>query len=181
MKKILLVSLTVVLGIILAACSEDKKSDELAEVTIPATFFEGQDIDAAIANAKQSGIKEVIKNGDGSVTYKMTTAEHEEMLNGIKEGIQGSINEMEKGEDFQSIKNVTYNDSFSEFTLTVNKEEFEKGLDSIASFGLGIAGMYYQLFNGVAVEDYQVTVNFTDEATDEVIKTIVYPDEYKEQ
>ncbi|MEK5231932.1 hypothetical protein MHB42_09170 [Lysinibacillus sp. FSL K6-0232] len=180
MKKILLVLLTVMLGVILAACSEDKKSDELAEVTIPATFFEGQDIDAAIASAKQSGIKEVSKNDDGSVTYKMTTAEHEEMLNGIKEGIKATIEDMKTGEDFQSIKDVTYNDTFSEFTLAVNKEEFDKGLDSIASFGLGIAGMYYQLFNGVAVEDYQVTVSFTDEATDEVIKKIVYPDEYKE-
>lgn len=46
------------------------------EVTIPATLYKGQDIDSIISEAKNSGIKEVIKNDDGSLTYKMSKSEH---------------------------------------------------------------------------------------------------------
>ncbi len=40
------------------------------EVTVPASFLEGEDIDSVIAQAKEDGIKDVKKNDDGSVTYK---------------------------------------------------------------------------------------------------------------
>jgi len=46
------------------------------EVTISATFMEGEDIDNVVAEAKKDGIKDVTKNEDGSVTYKMSKAEH---------------------------------------------------------------------------------------------------------
>ncbi|MGO4369850.1 hypothetical protein AB4Z21_03445 [Paenibacillus sp. MCAF20] len=39
-------------------------------VTLPASLFEGQNIDEVIASAKEDGVKEATKNEDGSVTYK---------------------------------------------------------------------------------------------------------------
>lgn len=93
MKKLLILPLTLLLGFLLVACSQDKESDSgkktdngentaeetskeeslkvdkgllNVEVTIPASFYEGQDIDKAITEAKKEGIKEAIKNDDGS-------------------------------------------------------------------------------------------------------------------
>ncbi|MEA0565054.1 hypothetical protein [Lysinibacillus irui] len=200
MKKFLILPLTLLLGILLVACSQsddsgkktdgaDKASEESlkvdkgllnVEVTIPATLYEGQDIDSIISKAKDSGIKEVIKNDDGSLTYKMSKSEHKEMMKELKEGIVKSVEELKTSEDFVSINDVAYNKSFSEFTLTVNKEKFEGSFDAIASFGLGLAGMYYQLFNGAEVDDYKVSVNFKDESNGEVFDTIVYPDDLNE-
>jgi len=208
LKNLLLVSFVLLLSIFLAACSqnaqkEDGKKEDVAEVTtdktsdgeplkvdkgllnvevtIPASFLEGQDIDTVIAEAKNEGIKEVIKNDDGSITYKMSKSEHKKMMKEMEEGIIKSVEEIKTGEDFTSIKDVSYNKSFSEFTLSVNQEEFENSLDSIASFGLAVTGMYYQLFNGVNPEKYKVTVIFKNESNGEVINTIVYPDDLNEK
>ncbi|MGE6514064.1 hypothetical protein [Lysinibacillus sphaericus] len=205
MKKLFVLPLVILLGIVLVACSQDQEKDsskkkESAEnaseetsqdesfkvdkgllnvdVTIPASFFEGQDIDSAIAEAKKEGIKEAVKNDDGSVTYKMTKSKHKEMMKELETGILETVEEIKTSTDSPtSIKDVTYNKSFSEFTLMVNKEEFENSFDAMASFGLAITGMYYQLFSGVDPEKFKVTVIFKDESNGEVINTIVYPDD----
>lgn len=173
--------LLLLLGALMAACSEDQKKAGDVEVTIPALFFEGQDIDSVISKAKNSGIKEIIKNDDGTLTYKMAKPEHEEMMKGLKEGILANVDEIKASDDFKSVKDITYNKSFSEFTVSVNKEEFESSLDTMASVGLALTGMYYQLFNGADVENYKVTVIFNDESSGEVINTMVYPDVLNEK
>jgi len=172
--------LLLLLGALMAACSEDQKKAGDVEVTIPALFFEGQDIDSVISKAKNSGIKEIIKNDDGSLTYKMSKSKHKEMMKDLKERIVKSVEELKTSEDFASINDVAYNKSFSEFTLTVNKEKYEGSFDALASFGLALAGMYYQLLNGADVEDYNVTINFKDESNGKVFDTMVYPEALNE-
>ena len=203
MKKLLLVPLTLLLVILLIACSQDKESDSgkktdhaektaeesplkvdkgllNVEVTIPASLLEGQDIDTAITAAKEEGVKEVIKNSDGSVTYKMPKSVHKKMLKELEESVLETVEEIKTSDDFTSIKDVTYNKSFTEFTLTVNKEQFDNSFDAMSSMGLAIVGMYYQLFNGIDPEKFKVTVIFKDEANGDVINTVVYPDDLNE-
>ncbi|MGE7947916.1 hypothetical protein [Lysinibacillus sp. NPDC093688] len=200
MKKLLLVPLTLLLVILLVACNQDKESDSgkktdnadktaeetplkvdkgllNVEVTIPASFLEGQDIDTAITAAKEEGVKEVIKNSDGSVTYKMPKSVHKKMLKDLEKSVVETVEEIKTSDDFTSIKDVTYNKSFTEFTLTVNKEQFENSFDAMSSMGLAIVGMYYQLFNGMDPEKFKVTVIFKDEANGDVINKVVYPDD----
>lgn len=205
MKKILILPLTLLFSILLVACGQDKESESgkksnnadtteetkdgsfkvdkgllNVEVTIPASLFEGQEIDSAITEAKKEGIKEVIKNDDGSVTYKMSKSVHKEMMKEMEKDILETIEEIKTSKDFASIKDVSYNKSFTEFTLTVNKEQFENSFDAMASMGLALSGMYYQLFSGVDSEKFKVTVIFKDESNGEIINTIVYPDDLNE-
>ncbi|MEY9970541.1 hypothetical protein ABH966_000905 [Lysinibacillus sp. RC46] len=204
MKKLLILPLTLLLGFLLVACSQDKESDSgkktdnvdktteetskdeslkvdkgllNVEVTIPASFYEGQDIDQAITEAKKEGIKEAIKNDDGSVTYKMSKSVHKKMMEELEKSVLETVDEIKTSDDFPSIKDVTYNKSFTEFTLTVNKEEFESSFDAMSSMGLAIVGMYYQLFGGTDPEKFKVTVIFKDESNGEVINKVVYPDD----
>ncbi|MGQ4665522.1 hypothetical protein ACUIJN_06715 [Metabacillus halosaccharovorans] len=151
------------------------------EVTLPASMFEGEDIDTVIADAKKEGVKEVTKNEDGSLTYKMSKAKHKEMMEELKTGILETIEETKNSEDYVSIKDITHNDSFSEFTLLVEKSAYEDSMDGFAAFGLGISGMYYQLYNGVDPDDYKVTIFLKDEASQEVFDEIVYPDDLEEE
>lgn len=205
MKKILILPLTLLFSILLVACGQDKESESgkksdnadtaeetkngsfkvdkgllNVEVTIPASLFEGQEIDSAITEAKKEGIKEVIKNDDGSVTYKMSKSVHKEIMKKMEKDILETIEEIKTSKDFASIKDVSYNKSFTEFTLTVNKEQFENSFDAMASMGLALPGMYYQLFSGVDSEKFKVTVIFKDESNGEIINTIVYPDDLNE-
>lgn len=146
------------------------------EITLPASLFKNQDMDKVIEKAKADGVKDVTPNPDGSVTYKMPKSVHAEMMKKMEKNITDSVQDLKSGNSFKSIKDVTHNKSFSEFTLIVDKSAYEKSFDGFASIGLGMSGMYYQLFNGVSSEKLKVSIQIKDEATKEVFKTIVYPD-----
>jgi hypothetical protein len=151
------------------------------EITLPASMFEGQDINTVIADAKKEGVKEVTQNEDGSLTYKMSKAKHKEMMKEIKDSIIASVEEMKNSEDFQSFKDITYNDDFSEFTVIVDKGKYENSMDGFATMTLAMSGMMYQLYNGVDADKYKVTIYLKDEATQEVFDEIVYPDDLSEE
>ncbi|SDZ05344.1 hypothetical protein SAMN05421736_105241 [Evansella caseinilytica] len=153
------------------------KGQETVEITLPASLVEGQDIDETIADAKESGVEDVIQNEDGSLTYKMSSATYQEMLDELVDSMNEAIEEIKNSEDFVSIKDVTANSSFSEFTMVVDQEAFENSFDAFAALGLGITGMYYQVFEGVAQDDIKVTINLENEETGDIFDTVVYPDD----
>ncbi|NMD72624.1 hypothetical protein HHO41_20510 [Bacillus sp. DNRA2] len=197
MKKLLLIFLAFGL-VLLTACSSaneantDKKSDKgknvekseaievdkgllNVEVTLPASMFEDEDVDSAIAKAEANGIK-VTKYNDGSVTYKMSKSRHKEMIKDLEKELIKSIDEMKNDAELASIQDITHNQSFSELTLIVDKVAYENSFDGFAVLGLGFSGMYYQLFNGIDVDHLKVTIFVKDGATGEVFDEIVYPD-----
>ncbi|MBD7985948.1 hypothetical protein H9649_15355 [Sporosarcina sp. Sa2YVA2] len=205
MKKKLL-AILLLSTLTLAACSskddasekvdngkqEEKKTEETngavavdkglmnVEVTIPASFLEGEDIDAVVAEAKEDGIKDAKKNADGSVTYKMTKAKHKEMMQEMKTNATEYIEDLINNEDFTSINDITYNKDFSKFTLEVDKEAFENSFDGFAAMGLAMSGMFYQLFDGVDTEKLSVTIDTVDYSSGEVFGTVNYPEAFED-
>ena len=87
----------------------------------PPSFFGDQDAEQVIEDAKSKGVSEATVNDDGSVTYKMSKATHEKMMKEMKDQAVQSIEELKNGEDFTSIKDITYNDQLSEFTMVVDR------------------------------------------------------------
>ncbi|WP_042346137.1 hypothetical protein [Bacillus massiliigorillae] len=195
MKSIKLL-LLLVLSISLVACSSNddskkEKSEEKGavevdkgllnvEVTLPASFFEGEDIDKVIAEAKKDGVKEVTKNEDGSLTYKMSKSQHTKMMKEMETTIKDSIKELETNKDLASVKGVEYNKKFTEFTIVVDQAAYENSMDGFAIFGLAMQSMFYQLFDGVKPDEYKATFHLKDEATSKVFDTVVYPDALQE-
>lgn len=195
MKKILLLAFMSL--VVLTACNKDEsttvektidesnKSEKIevdkgllnVEVTLPASFFEKQDINTVIENAKAEGVKEVTQNSDGSLTYKMSKGDHKKILSEMGESIEQSMKEMKTSGDFASIQDVKANKSYSEFTLIVDKTKFENSFDGLATLALGATGMYYQVFNGSGADRAKVTVNFEDGSTGEIFDTTVFPDD----
>ena len=92
----------------------------------------------------------------------------------LADGAKKAVEDIKNDTTFTSIQDITYNDSFTEFTMIVDKATYENSMDEFAALGLGMNGMFYQVFDGV--KDYKVTVNVKDASTGEVFKTIVYPD-----
>src|SRR5690606_34019800 len=198
MKKLTYLFMTF-LVVFLAACSsdettskeenaeskkEEKKKEQGVEVdkgllnvelTIPASMFEEENVDTVISEAKLEGI-DVTKNEDGSLTYKMSKSQHKEMMEEMGRGIKESLEEMVNGEEFVSLQEITYNGTFSEFTVIVDKATFENSFDGFALLGLGISGMLYQYYNGTSADDAKVKVITRDQETQEIIGEVVYPD-----
>lgn len=151
------------------------------EITLPPSFFEGEDMDEVIAGAKEEGVGKVTENDDGSLTYKMSRAAHKEIMVEMKQSVQDTMEELTTSEDIVSIKDVTGNKDFTAFTLTVDREAYENSFDGFSIFGLGMAGMFYQIFDGVDPEKTKVEVNVKDEASGEVFHTSVFPDDLPEE
>lgn len=150
------------------------------EVTLPASFFEDEDIDEAIVSAKENGVTDVTKNSDGSLTYKMPKSKHKEMMADMADNLISYADELKLDEDFQSIQDIKYNKSFSKFTLIVDKEAFENSFDGFAALGLAMSGMYYQVFDGAEPDKVKVSIDYKDHATDEVFESAIYPDAFEE-
>ncbi len=198
MRKVLKIFLSLLL-ILLVSCSKDEKdkasnnkgkNEETVdvdkglmnvEITLPASTFEGQDIDEVIAEAKKDGVKEVIQNEDGSLTYKMSKAKHNEMMKKMGASITESVEEMKNSEDYPSIKDVTNNKSFTEFTVEVDREAYENSMDGFGLLGLAISGMMYQQYNGIDPNENKVKIVLKDHATQEVIDEVIYPDAFNEE
>jgi hypothetical protein len=73
------------------------------------------------------------------------------------------------------ITDITYNKGITEFSVSVDKAAYESSMGAgFIAFSLGLQGMFYQLFDGVA--EPKTTINFIDAATGEVFDTVVYPD-----
>ncbi|MGG3891757.1 hypothetical protein [Metabacillus fastidiosus] len=197
MKKMTFILFALLL-MIFSACSNNTNEDEKSgkqekeetvdvkkgllnvEITLPASMFEDQDIDTVIADAKKEGVTEVTKNEDGSLTYKMTKAKHKEMMQELEKSILETIEETKNSKDYVSIKDITHNDSFSEFTLVVDKAKYENSMDGFAALGLGMSGMMYQIYNG-SDPDTKVKIFIKDEATQEVFDETVYPDALEQE
>ncbi|MFD1705156.1 hypothetical protein ACFSCZ_00130 [Siminovitchia sediminis] len=151
------------------------------EITLPKIFFEGEDTDTWIAQAKENGVKEVKQNDDGSLTYKMSKKEYNEMMKEVESSTLESIEEMKNSEDFPSIQDITHNKNFSEYTLVADQEAYENSFDGFAALGLGLTGMYHQVFSGTSAEKVKVTIHLENADTGEKFDTIVYPDDLEEE
>jgi len=145
-------------------------------VTLPASMFEGVDMNEAIAEAKADGVDDVTVNKDGSITYKVSRAKYNEMLAEAKKSLEEYIDQLKSGEDFTSIKDVKYDKKFTTFTLVVDRSAYENSFDGFAALGLYMTAMFYQIVDGVDADKVKTTIHTEDIATDEVFNTVVYPD-----
>lgn len=205
MKKIMLYAIFVLVLVVLSACGNDdsnkkentasdqageKSADQEeqgvevdkgllnVEVVLPKEFIGEEDVDQLIADAKEEGVKEVTKNDDGSLTYKMSKSVYNGMMKDMTQSTLDYIEEMKNNEDFTSIKDVISNKSFSEFTIVADQEGFENSFDGFAALGLGMSGLFYQVFDGVTGDDAKVTIAVENAETGEVFDTMVYPDDF---
>ena len=150
------------------------------EITLPEMFFEDENMDEMIEEAKEEGIKDVTQNEDGTVTFKMSKKDHKEMLRELEENVKETVEDIKNDEEFASIVDVTYNKSFTEFTIIADREGFENSFDGFAILGVGMSGTFYQLFSGEDMQTSEVTVFVEDEATGEVFEEITYTEAFED-
>lgn len=133
------------------------------ELTIPATYMEGQTQEDLNIISEASGYKSITLNADGSATYVMTKEQHKIMMDEMADSINSSLNEMF---DYPSFTEIKANDTFTEFTITTTSTE----LDMTESLSVMLFYMYggmYNIFNGT--EANNISVTFVNADTGEII------------
>lgn len=136
-------------------------------ITIPAEFMdEGKTQADYDAQAAENGYKSATLNDDGSVTFVMTRAQHEKMMEEARSSIEQSLSEMCNSEDYPSFVAIDTNSDYTEFTITTTSEELGL-MEGISVLGFYLFGGMYNAFNGTPVDNIHVV--FVNEATGAVI------------
>ena len=126
-------------------------------LTVPADLAQyttQETIDAGIGTQYQSAVR----NEDGSITYKMTKAQHQAMVEQLAISFDSSLQELVDDENHM-ISNITRNNDFTVFDVTLDGTELAMS-DAYTAFGLYMYGDMYGIFNGSRPE--HVIVNYYD-------------------
>ena len=137
-------------------------------LTIPKDFVGETTQEKLDESVKERGYKSATLNSDGSVTYVMTKAQHEEMLVGIRESIDKSLSEMIGSSDYPNITNVEHNDNYTSFTITTKNAEPDMS-ESFSVMALYMYGGMYGIFSGEEVDN--VHVDFKNADSGEIISS----------
>ena len=135
-------------------------------LTIPKDFVGDTTQEKLDESVKENGYKSATLNSDGSVTYVMTKAQHEEMLEGIRESLDQSLSEMIGSSDYPNITNVEHNDDYTSFTITTKNAEPDLS-ESFSVMAIYMYGGMYGIFSGEEVDN--VHVDFKNADTGEII------------
>lgn len=149
------------------------------DVTLPANFFIGITEEDIITQAKGNGVTETVVNKDGSVTYTMSKLKYKEMMQEMRDSVVLIIDKIVSSGEDASIKEISYNEDFTEFDVKVNRQKYQRGFDGLAIFELVIFSAYYSAFDGKSEEDLRVILNMVDEATGEIYDAAIYPDRWE--
>ena len=189
MKKRFL-AILIAVTFILTACNKDETVNDdgvnvdkgllNVEITVPRNILEEETDEQIKLEAEKMGVKDVVINDNGSVTYKMSKKEHKKLMEQISASIDESLEEVKNGEESPSIHDVKANDTYTEFDITVDRDAYENSFDGFMVFTFALLGEYYNSFNGVKSSDIKITINMIDEATNEIFESNVYPDDFED-
>ena len=107
-------------------------------------------------------------NDDGSATYTMTKQQHKEMMDGIRNSINQSLNEMIGSEDYPNFTAIEANEDFTSFTVTTSASELSL-TDGVSVIGFYMYGGLYNIFNGTPVDN--IHVDFVNADSGEIISS----------
>ncbi len=194
MKRLIALMLCLVLALSLAACGKKEDSPSSAAGAAQAATVQrengqvmftmsknmldivGMKADDIVSSVQNSD--QITKNDDGSLTYKMTEEEYDQVLASLKKTLDDSIEAFKTDETLSCIKEITYNDDISEIVISVDQETYKNNASAImVGPTLGIyGGMMYQMYSGIPDESIKCSVVVKDASTGEEIQSMVYPD-----
>lgn len=150
------------------------------EVTIPASLVEETDVDGLVNEFADDGISisDARRNADGSVTYRMSRADHRRLLSSLREGIAESFEDVSS--DFPSVRSIDSNTDLTRFSLTVERAAFENSFDGFVIFLPLFAAGIYAAFDGRDPEGMRIEIDYIDASTGQVFDTFVAPDDLQD-
>lgn len=146
------------------------------DVTLPASFYEDEKPTEAElkADAAKKGYGNVKLNSDGSVTFRMTKAQHKKALDEMKKSVDDFIQES-VDESPKVFRKITYNKNMTVFDVSVVRAEFEEDFAAgMIGLGIGILSAFYQMFNG-SKDEPKTEIKLIDIDTGQVFDTQNWP------
>lgn len=152
--------------------SDISKDEGLFNVTIiyPADFVgetTQEQLDQEVAES-DGGIKSATLNEDGTATYIMSKAYHDQILQDMADSITSELNAMVGSEDYPSFTAIEANDDFTVFTVTTTSSELDLN-EAFSVMGFYVYGGMYGIVAGEQPEN--IHVDFVNADTGEIIES----------
>lgn len=180
-KKLCAIFLSITISFSITACSNSETADIdtsdhahaaetddqfTVELTLPAEYVQDatqEDLDHA---ALDYGYKSITLNEDGSATYIMTEAQHEEMLADMYNTLNETLTGMIGSAEYPSFSSVTANEDFTKFMVTTISTEYSSE-EELATMALYMVSGIYHIFKGEEAEN--VRIDFVNLDSNETI------------
>lgn len=125
------------------------------------------DLDQEVAESN-GGIKSATLNEDGTATYVMTKAYHDNLVQEMRDYINGDLSALVGSEDYPNFTAIEASNDFAKYTVTTTSSE----LDLNEAFSVMLFYMYSGLYGVVSGEPIEnVHVDFVNADTGEVIES----------
>ena len=125
--------------------------------------------ESAITKIGITEFESLVSNPDGSVTIKMSRLEHNRLVAKLESELRDFADEL--GSSGEGITKVTYNRSFTEFDVTIDRSVADESATFWILVGLSLQWSLYALIAGEGTEAGPPVIRFIDAATGQVFET----------
>ncbi len=192
MKKILILALCLV-AVSMTGCKKNEGKKQNLPTPTPPVIIENGAIGVTTENGKVRinmpkeafgenvvEVAEKVKTSRGfelaevqedqSVTFVMTSDQHQKWLADTKENVEETAENVTK--KFRSLDDVEFNYDLTEAVVEADESMFDAEREKVASTGIANAAFVYQSMNGVKKENLKIVVKFVDDKTDKLLETV---------
>ncbi len=172
MKKLALVLF--VLTLLLTACSQQP----VVTIDIPADLeYDKTDLIESIEKHSKARYT-LIDNADGSFSLQMKQRQYDKFIKDVAEVNVNSFAEIVEKYDY--IKDITYNDDFTEIKMVVDPVKFLENQTNhdLAPLMIYMFNITYQFYSGTPYDQIDFTIDFISADTDEVLETYVFSENF---
>lgn len=124
------------------AGSQGTSQTEGRRFTIPKEYFEDKTQAEAIETIQQEGGTDTAYNSDGSVTTTMSNAAFTAFVTKLKSQTQKALDAIPQLPSYKDIKNVSYNDAFTQVTMTTQHTASEDSDKKAADYAIYLVCLY---------------------------------------
>ncbi len=148
-------------------------AEEEIQIIMPAALFAGQDFEEIAACAvEEQGVDEIVPIEEDQLVYNMTPEVREKLLTDAENDLEEKLSTLEDGRQHPYVVEISYDDSFEEFYLMIEPDQFDQAL--VPASELYAAAVYYQYLIAAGDEAREVAVELENEETG-ARETLAYP------
>ena len=139
--------------------------------TIPSLFFDAsrEEQNAIVEMIEAVGSEDIRFTEDGDLQVVMSKTAYNLLLESFSAGLQIGINELKNDDTFPSVTDISVNDTYTVFQVTIDRTTASATLDEYtANLTVSAIGGLYQMLAGVPADMTMVTVQFVDAATGDI-------------
>ena len=141
----------------ISCCEYEELTNNRIKLTVPGDYAANATQDSLNETAKELGYESITLNESGSVTYIMTKAQHKEMLDNLRTGINQTLNAMIGSKDYNKLAFIEPNDDFTYIKVTLTSKDINYK-NSMSMIQFKTYHLLYNAFNGTP--DNKLTVEY---------------------